>query len=71
MKLFIVKNIHTKKTFAHRETVFDTYSTSNKEEAKRTRDALNGGLCFEPDKTWLADKGWRVTYGPDHWRYTS
>jgi hypothetical protein len=33
----------------------------DKQVAKKYRDELNS------DK----DNGWRVTYGPDHWRYKS
>jgi hypothetical protein len=41
----------------------DTYET--KEAAKAERDRLNGGKL---DEEGTVDKGYRVTYGPDHWR---
>jgi len=42
-----------------------------KANAKVQRDSLNGGLAHEEDKHWTKDAGWRVTLGPDHWRYKS
>ena len=63
MRLFTVLNIRASKR--------STVSFVDKQEAKVYRDELNGGLSTEEDKKWNTDKGWRVTYGPDHWRYTS
>ena len=60
-KLFRVRNIHTHKLLPN---LFE-----DKVTAKVCRDEMNGGLSPSLDKTWLKDKGWRVTYGPDHWRY--
>lgn len=61
--LFTVHNIHTKER--------DHMCHSNKAAAKVVRDKANGGLSTEDDKKWNKDAGWRVTYGPDHWRYQS
>ena len=61
-QLFILYNIHTHK---HSDITF-----MSKPVAKEHRDIMNGGLSSDLDKTWAKDKGWRVTYGSDHWRYT-
>lgn len=61
--LFRVYNIHTRK-----HTPGDY---AEKADAKAHRDELNGGLSNDPDRTWVKDKGWRVSLGPDHWRYES
>ena len=66
-RLFVLHNIHTNKTFGD----VDVNSYQGKALAKLKRDELNGGLSSEEDRKWNTDKGWRVTYGPDHWRYTS
>ena len=61
--LFKVTNTHTNKDASG---FFEDKAT-----AKLYRDELNGGLSTEDDKHWKADKGWRVTYDRNHWRYTS
>ena len=66
-RLFGVRNKHTNK-WAGRA---DVHWFANKPNAKARRDELNGGLADDPNKKWNKDKGWRVTYGPDHWRYES
>jgi hypothetical protein len=38
---------------------------ASKEEAKAERDRLNGGKLGDEG---TVDKGYRVTFGPDHWR---
>jgi hypothetical protein len=64
-QLFIVRNIHTGVLYGKA----DIHAYEGKGNAKLKRDELNGGLSTEDDKKWNKDAGWRVTYGPDHWRY--
>ena len=62
-RLFSVVNTRDKKAIG--------FNFLNKQDAKHKRDQFNGGLSDEDGKHWNKDKGWRVTYGPDHWKYAA
>jgi hypothetical protein len=64
MNLFTLRNIRTGKFYSEG-------NWESKKAAKLKRDELNGGLSDDGDSHWNKDKGWRVTYGPAHWRCQS
>jgi hypothetical protein len=65
MQLFKLKNIYKPKAAK------GLFGFDNKVAAKAARDILNEGLDTDPEHKahWKEDKGWRITYGPDHWRF--